>query len=569
MRGLFLVATYNSLTAMAWTVSHPHLLLEWSPKNTVKAADARKAHKYIWDCQIKTTCGCTHEWKSTLQDRLKGCGCPFCCIPAQRVCIHNSLAVKFPEVAAQWHMNGGDLTPQTVGPNSSKQVPWLCPKTNCEAKCQHVWTARIGHRTGEAHSGCPFCSGRQCCPHNSLAAKSQAIAAMWHPTKNGTLLPTEVTPRSHKPATWLCPETNCEAKCEHVWTTTPHARARHGCPFCSGLKYCSHNSLAAKSPAIAATWHLTLNGQLTPTDVSLGSSKPAVWLCPETNCEAKCAHVWTTSIANRNKSGCTFCCNPPQSFCAHNSFGAKFPAIASEWHKTKNGTLTALTVAVHSNMRVWWTCQTCKHDWRTSVCNRTKESGTNCPHCCVNKGERYLREELAKIAGVTVNEQATFDDLMDQKQLRYDTTMKHPGLQRLVIIEADGVLHFPHLLYGESEQLPQDTIDGVRRDLIKNKHCKKHGFHMLRIGMYHLNAKDMATIIPKFLSDCAAYEQKYGTDAPEGLYRISDKELYMAMREFIKHILHTKNKTTSATTRHPWRKRKRKQVPSADDPDPF
>ena len=482
---------------MAWTDSHPNLLAQWSLKNTVKAADAIKAHKYIWDCQIKTACGCTHEWTATLQHRLKGSGCPFCSSAPKRVCPHNSLAFKFPEVAAQWHMNG-DLTPQTVAPRSGKQVQWLCPETNCEAKCQHIWTTSISNRTGETHSGCPFCSGLQYCPHNSLAGKFPALAAQWHPKNNGDLLPTHVSPYSHKRVAWSCPETNCEAKCEHVWIASIDSRS------------------------------------------------------------------------SSQQSGCLFCCNPPRAICSHNSLGSKFPTIAKEWHATRNGTLTALTVTVHSGLKVWWTCKDCGKDWRAHIRYRTRESGSNCPHCCANKGERYLREELAKIAGITVNEQAKFDDLRDKMPLRYDATVKHLGLKRLVVIEADGVLHFPHLLFSESEQLPQDTIDGIRRDIIKNKHCKKHGFHMLRIGMYHLNAKHMAIIIPKFLSDCAAYEQKNGADATEGLYHISDKELYMAMREFMQQILRTNNGKGTTAKKHSWRrKRKRKQAPSADDPDPL
>ena len=62
------------------------------------------------------------------------------------------------------------------------------------------------------------------------------------------------------------------------------------------------------------------------------------------------------------------------------------PALAKEWHPTKNGALTPGDVTPYSREKVWWLYpyddpKTGKHfdfEWRASVAKRTKGSG--CPY---------------------------------------------------------------------------------------------------------------------------------------------------------------------------------------------
>lgn len=67
------------------------------------------------------------------------------------------------------------------------------------------------------------------------------------------------------------------------------------------------NSLQALFPNIAAQWHSTKNGKMTPDMVSYGSSKKVWWLCN------KCKNEWYTSVANRT------CCNRGCPACARMS----------------------------------------------------------------------------------------------------------------------------------------------------------------------------------------------------------------------------------------------------------
>ena len=60
-----------------------------------------------------------------------------------------------------------------------------------------------------------------------LATVNPTLAAQWHPTLNGDLLPSQVAPRSHKKVWWRCPT------CGHEWTAMIANRSRGtGCPQC-------------------------------------------------------------------------------------------------------------------------------------------------------------------------------------------------------------------------------------------------------------------------------------------------------------------------------------------------
>ncbi|MFE2864863.1 zinc-ribbon domain-containing protein [Embleya sp. NPDC059259] len=110
-----------------------------------------------------------------------------------------SLAAQFPLIAKQWHPHlNGELSPQQVTAGSGKEVWWLCTEG-------HTWRAKIDQRVGKG-TGCGFCSGRYATETTSLAARRPDLAAQWHSTLNGTLLPSDVTPHTRRVVWWLCTE---------------------------------------------------------------------------------------------------------------------------------------------------------------------------------------------------------------------------------------------------------------------------------------------------------------------------------------------------------------------------
>ena len=103
----------------------------------------------------------------------------------------------------------------------------------------------------------------------SLAILNPELIEEWHPTKNGSLTPYDVTPGSNIKVWWKCPKGD-----DHEWKTSPNHRAiGTGCPFCANKKVVNSNCLATINPELAKEWHPIKNGNLTPYDITPGSNK--------------------------------------------------------------------------------------------------------------------------------------------------------------------------------------------------------------------------------------------------------------------------------------------------------
>ena len=205
----------------------------------------------------------------------------------------------------------------------------------------------------------------------SLAKHNPELAAEWHPTKNGSLIPEMVTPGSGIQVWWQC-------KAGHEWKTRIKSRTylNTGCPYCSGRQpILGKTDLATKYPQLSKEWHPNKNGALTPQDVSKGSKKKVWWQCDS-------GHEWQSTINNRTKgNGCPYCAGK-KALSGFNDFATTHPALAREWHSTKNKKLTPNMVKPCSNRKVWWQCSHCGHEYQRIIANQTKKGHLpRCPHC--------------------------------------------------------------------------------------------------------------------------------------------------------------------------------------------
>ena len=281
----------------------------------------------------------------------------------------NSLAEKNPELAKEWHPTlNGDLTPWDVTCGMAKKVWWQCSE-----HVGHKWEAVVYSRT--SGRGCPYCSGQKILPgYNDLATTHPELAKEWHSTLNGDLTPANVTAGMAKKVWWQC------GKCrDHQWETrVSHKSNGSGCPFCSGFyPIKGETDLATTQPELANEWHPTLNGDLTPADVTAGSNVKVWWQCSEYP-----SHEWTTMVNGRNRGGGCPYCSGNKVMPNFNDLATINPSLAKEWHPSKNGELSPSSVTAGSHKKVWWICNE-KHAWKTAVCNR--KQGKNCPYCVNQK----------------------------------------------------------------------------------------------------------------------------------------------------------------------------------------
>jgi DNA-directed RNA polymerase subunit RPC12/RpoP len=286
--------------------------------------------------------------------------------------MNNSLAVQNPELAKQWHpTKNGELTPDDITMGSGKKIWWL-------GDCGHEWEAIISDR----HRGnkCPFCANKRLLKgFNDLASVNPELAKQWHPTKNGGLTPCDVLAGSCKKYWWICSK-------NHEWQARVFDRAKgNGCPFCINKRIIrGFNDLATINPKVAAQWHPTKNGKLTPYMVAPNCNKKAWWICDK-------GHVWEAKIAKRNKGmGCPVCLLIHKKY---DTLAAENPELALQWHPTKNNGLTPEDVTAGSSRKAWWVCGE-GHEWEAKIKDRNK--GNGCP-CCSNKRVLKGYNDLATI----------------------------------------------------------------------------------------------------------------------------------------------------------------------------
>ena len=270
------------------------------------------------------------------------------------------------DLLAQWHPTKNEpLTPREISYGSKRTIWWRCERG-------HAWQAAVYTRT--EGSGCPYCKGKRAWPgENDLASQQPDLAAQWHPTKNGGVTPTDVTPGSRHKAWWICEK-------GHVWQAIVKSRAigGAGCPVCANRRITpGENDLAAAYPDLAKQWHPTKNGTLTPRDVVAGTRRKVWWVCGK-------GHAWQAAVASRAGSGagCPVCAGKAV-VPGENDLASLFPGIEVEWHPTRNGVLTPEKLTPYSNKRVWWRCPL-GHEYRAVVGARTV-SGTGCPYCANRK----------------------------------------------------------------------------------------------------------------------------------------------------------------------------------------
>jgi hypothetical protein len=286
------------------------------------------------------------------------------------------LVALAPVLAAQFHAgrnSGIDLA--AVSGGSQKKLWWIGP-------CGHEWESSPYNRL--LGQGCPFCAGvRILVGFNDLATLRPDLAAEWHPTNNGDVLPTSVTRSSGKKAWWI-------DSLGHEWETNISGRANgSGCPFCAGVKLLpGFNDLATKLPDLAAQWHPTRN-DIAASAVAPKSGSKAWWICVN-------GHEWLATIRNRAYgNGCPICKVPRgDEFAAekrrrraegkpvrkrvadpgrisqglvpgHNDMATTRPDLAAEFHPTKNAPFTPGDVVAGTGRKIWWQCAH-GHEWETT-----------------------------------------------------------------------------------------------------------------------------------------------------------------------------------------------------------
>ena len=218
-------------------------------------------------------------------------------------------------------------------------------------------------------------------PGESLADLHPDLAAQWHPTRNGDLLPSQLKPGSNKSFWWIC-----ERGSDHEWQAKVANRTilRTGCPVCAGRKVVASNCLATLYPELAAQWHPTKNGDLTPDQVFGRTSRKVWWQCP-----VDVDHpAWLANPESRaNGTGCPACGRHVVEAARRRpapgqSLADLHPEVASRWDQSQNGDLTPSDVRPKSHQEVHWRCDVAEdHRWTSPIARIVDSGAGGCPFC--------------------------------------------------------------------------------------------------------------------------------------------------------------------------------------------
>lgn len=375
----------------------------WGPEHFSRASGV----KAWWRCSA-----CNRVYKAQINNRtVNKSECPYC--KSKLVCDDNSLVMRYPAVAREWHpRKNGKLKPGDVMYASGLRAWWLC------ATCGHEWNAVISTRTTQ-EACCPACyeSRMEYAREHprekrrnriSLNEKSKApdrsskahgvkydrplsrthpkIAKEWHPTKNGQWSARDLSAGSDTKVWW-----KCAVDSGHEWQAPVYIRTGRGsgCPYCAGKRASDSNSLKAMYPEVAKLWHFPRNAGLKPGCVTAHSSRSVWWRCRKDQ-----EHIWRTKIAVQVKSqGCPFCARTRAS--EEYNLKALYPDVARQWHTTLNGPVKPEQVLPSSSKKFWWRCKVGPdHVWSATPANRTGlDSG--CPFCSGRKAS--VTNSLAKL----------------------------------------------------------------------------------------------------------------------------------------------------------------------------
>ena len=407
---------YNDLLTL-----NPELAKEWNHEKNGELKPeyftANSGQKVWWKCNKG------HEWQSTIANRSKGNGCPYCA-GQKAIKGYNDLKTLNPTLATEWNYEkNSSLTPEEITPNSNKKVWWKCKKG-------HEWQSTIANRS--KGNDCPICNSEK---HTSLPEyaiiyylRQYGIDVIQSYKKLGYELDVYIPSKKvaieydgsfyHKNKTKKDIEKNRKCKEDGIKLY----RLREGLPVLNDTsidyivqekqknltqviqkilfeilgvnidvdlqrdniaienlrEYAEKiNSLLYKNPILAKEWNYERNGKLKPENVTIGSEKKVWWKCNK-------GHEWQASIADRNRGrGCPYCSNR-RILKGYNDLATTNPELAKEWNYEKNGTLTPEQVTANSGIKVWWKCEK-GHAWQSSVYNRNNGSG--CPYC---SGRRVL-----------------------------------------------------------------------------------------------------------------------------------------------------------------------------------
>lgn len=335
------------------------------------------------------------------------------------------------ELQDEWNYEKNiGISPSEIAPHSNKKVWWICKK------CGFEWEANPNSRS--RGTGCPICGRKKnrealqltyLRKGGALSDRYPYIAEEWNYEKNGSILPSEVTPHSNLKVWWICKE-------GHEWQATINSRSQgRGCPECSKERGTSFPEqtiffyLNSSTKAInrykyegveldvflpeyntgieydGYFYHGHKQGKERDSKKDAFFREKGVRLIRIIECEEddiaentiKCVYDSSYKYLERVVKNLFIMLYIPHeisvdierdrpaileqyySYAKENSIAAVCPTLLEDWDYEVNGKLNPEFIPYGSNQKVGWKCKTCGYKWRATIASRF--AGNGCSAC--------------------------------------------------------------------------------------------------------------------------------------------------------------------------------------------
>jgi hypothetical protein len=283
---------------------------------------------------------------------------------------------NYPEIAAMWHKtkNRG-FKPSQFSVGSNIEVWFKCPE-GPEHVFQKAISAMVLAKCKGA-KGCPACSGDLVTRDNSLAKRFPKLAKEYLEKKTGLAL-SKVSYGSSRRIWWHC------SKCDYEWQTAISNRTQLGssCPSC-------HKGPLLNLKHVNRYIHFFDKKANKGIDPEKLPSRKLIWW----KCKRGPDHVWKQAFRETVGEFCPFCRGLHSSITNNLTL---MPALAKEFHPTKNNKMKPKDISIRSYRTIWWKCHEAPdHEWEGRIYERAFE-GAGCPFC--RNHRLSVSNSLAKLA---------------------------------------------------------------------------------------------------------------------------------------------------------------------------
>ena len=290
---------------------------------------------------------------------------------------------------------------------------------------------------------------------------------------------------------WKCLKEECGEIFKQNWGSIHNGQ---NCSVCAGRQVGLSNCLATKNPQLAKEWHPTLNGDLTPYDVTCNSGKYVWWQCSKNP-----KHEWPAKIYSRNDgNNCPYCFGRYPT--KDNNLLICESELCKEWNYDKNKKRPD-EYTPNSGKKVWWVCKECNHEWKCAIFDRSRKDGKKCgcPECNKSKGEKKIDEVLFKNNWIKIK-QKEFIQLIDENKYNknyYIPQKEFDGLMGLgggllsydfyipklnFLIEYQGEQHKKYI--PGFHKTYKDFIKQKEHDKRKKEYAQNNNINLLEIWYY-------------------------------------------------------------------------------------